>query len=92
MLRHNSRRADLTGQLQAQPSFDLGILLAEREQELGQPSGAEAFEVIEDRRSSWLPWPLAGLRSEGRRNVIRQDWHHGVAGVDHNRFIRMPLT
>ena len=40
-------RADLTGQLQAQSSFDRGILLAELEQELGQPSCAEAFKVRE---------------------------------------------
>jgi hypothetical protein len=40
-------RAGLTGQLQAQPSFDLGIILAELVQEFGQPSCAEAFEVLE---------------------------------------------
>ena len=40
-------RAGLTGQLEAQSSFDLGILLAELEQELGQPSCAETFQGLE---------------------------------------------
>ena len=40
-------RAGLTGQLEAQSSFDLGILLAELEQELGQPSCAEIFQGLE---------------------------------------------
>lgn len=58
-------RAGLTGQLQAQSSFDLGILLAELEQELGQPSCAEAFQVLE---SALLgPHGRYGLQSPSKR-------------------------